>query len=449
MSKKKIIIITFLILFLFYFLISYIFFNSNFISETSLKIIEKTRVFYEYNNLENLDLFYPFTPFLVNILFRNILISKAFIGAFVVTFMIFFVNNHLITKTLKIGIPILLVLSPSLIYMINYKSETMLYSFFIILSFYYLLQFTHSESSFYIFMFGLFMGFSIFTHVEIILFLPFLFFILFLIFFNLKNAINYLFISIFPMIFFLFSLFYLNFIYNGTFNLLNFIIKDFEIYNFFNIWKYFSYEYIIIYIFLYMMIGRFKRFYTSSYFLISISPFIVQLIHIFFDKNLGHFLGIIPLLSFIIIFPYTSYFVNEKKFKYFIIFIGILLTVFGYFKFYNSEIKSESDYLNVLFNKNSVYYTEEYKIILNNIETGKKIITDNNYSYGIIALYDGNLNDFILSYNRIYDLAYSNPKYFSDYIIVSKNLEDTFYNYHNISDFYVIKETKNFYVIKL
>lgn len=258
----------------------------------------------------------PFVPYLMMI---RPVIAASFIAAFSMAFLILFILAYYRTWQVKVFLTLLLMISPSMLFLSLQSPRTMIFIMLNILSFYFLMEFSVKEESFFIMLFGLIFGTLVLVNFHIIILIVFLI-IFFIAFFKKLRVLEYTFVAVFPMLFLFLSWILLNFVFSnqpvaviqGWFDTfspkagLDYLIRFLHSSGFL----------LAIYGFTIVVAGKFIRFFQSPLFFVLIMPWCSLILLGFFnDPDVYVANSKLLLINYIILFPYIGQLLNERRFR--------------------------------------------------------------------------------------------------------------------------------------
>lgn len=258
----------------------------------------------------------PHIPYLL--LIHPVLVAS-FVAAFSMGFLILYILKHYQTVQVKIFLIALLVLSPSMLFLSLQSPRTIVFFMLNILSFYFLMEFSVKEESYFIMSFGLIFGVLVLIDYSIIFSLIFLF-IFFFLFLKKMRVLEYTFVSVFPLVFLFLSWILLNAMFtNDPAATISSWFADFSPANGFRYLVQFLHSsafFVILYWFTLIVVGRFLRFFRSPLFFTLILPWGNLILLGFFHES-GAFLANSKLLliNYIILFPYIGRLMNERRLR--------------------------------------------------------------------------------------------------------------------------------------
>lgn len=440
-----IILIIFLFLFILYFSIAQeIYFKFNYLHYNLLFFAEKALIALQSDfKIENIGFVYPPLSFIPFLLLNDPLIVPSIISGALSTLLIIYLTKTYKPSTLSIISISILLVNPLYIFLATQKFDILLFYILLCFSVLYTIRYIETEYSLYIFISGLLFGIIFFVDFRILFSIPLYIISLFLL--TIKNNINYrlaiILVKISPIIFFLLSWLYLNWIFTG--NPLTFIQSPYSFFRsepvspeliqatgsfiksfYLTVKQLFVNSFLILpYLLVIPYIKKYTTLYALPFFLIYIIPIFITFFSIYFGSFFPYTYSSILFLLFSLIFAFHLKIVNTKKY-----FLTTVISFISSFIFtINSVDFHEQNFVKFLIN----YEISEHinikedkfaaELLIN--QDCKSILTDDAYTFPVIY-FTKNTNAFILPHNYIYNTALSNPVLFAECLLISKNPRD-------------------------
>ncbi|QID33857.1 hypothetical protein [Pampinifervens florentissimum] len=437
--------IVFFILFLLYFYISQeLFFKFDYIHSNLLFFAEKALIAVQSGfRVENIGFVYPpiaFVPFLI---VNDPLLVSPIISALFSTFLITYLIKTYKTDALSILSISIIMLNPLYLFLSSQRFDVLLFYILLSLSVFYTVRHIETKYSLYIFVAGLLLGITFFVDFRSLFVVPVYFISLFLLTSkeNFPYRVAIVVVKITPVVFFLFSWLYLNWIFTG--NPLNFIQSPYSFFRsepvidefiqasgsfirslYLTLKQLFLNSLLILPYFLVIpYIKRFKLLYTTPLFLVYIVPIFVFYFSIYFGMSFPYMYSSVLFLLFSLVFAFYLRIANSKPY----LFSMIIAFLSAFFIPDHSKDLNEKEFIGSLKGRiipERISIKEDRIIAELLIGYGcKKILSDDAYTFPVVY-FTGSSNIFILPHNYTYYTALSNPITFADCMLISRNSKD-------------------------
>ncbi|NIA11067.1 MAG: hypothetical protein GWP10_15400, partial [Nitrospiraceae bacterium] len=378
MKRKEIImLLIFALLFSIYFYISYyLFFGQHYIHPNLIFFAEKALIATKGYppRLENIGFVYPplaFIPFLV---FNNPIVVPALVSALL---SVLFIIKHENAELLDVISIILILFNPLYLFLATQRFDVLLFYYVFLFSIFYILKHIQTQYSIYAFLGGVLLGITFFIDFRSIFVVPL---IVLAIYVEAKGTLPYklsvITVVLTPIVFFLFSWIYLNWIFTGDpFTFIKspysfFHINTAPVYanSLFDSLKY-TMKFLISslpltfpYYLLMPALRRFRLLYSVPLFLIYLSPIFLLFFSVYFNVFFPNYYTAILLLLFAVMF---SIHMNvESKIKKIMLFGFALSFLFSFVLPIHSKDLNESNFVKVLLGKNvnnKIKYDKAFK----------------------------------------------------------------------------------------
>jgi len=382
----------------------------------------------------------PHIPYLL--LIHPVLVAS-FVAAFSMGFLILYILKHYQTLQVKVFLIALLILSPSMLFLSLQSPRTIIFFMLNILSFYFLMEFSVKEESFFIMIFGLIFGMLVLIDFSIIFSLIFLF-IFFFLFFKKMRVLEYTFVSVFPLVFLFLSWILLNTMFtNDPAATISGWFAAFSPKNGFRYLIQFLHSsafFVILYGFTLIVVGRFLRFFRSPLFFTLVLPWCNLILLGFFHES-GAFMANSKLLliNYIILFPYIGRLMNERRLRNIIAFLFLLTLVW---EFVGVRRNTEEDvFFQWLTAQPVVSISQESKSILALFSDQERIWVSDPALYS--ALYHSDdLSRWVLPNHEDHGLVSMQPSLYVGWIFTIGSDQRPY------SDFDLIYESKKYKILQ-
>ncbi len=432
-------------LFILYFYISQeLFFKFDYIHSNLLFFAEKALIAVQSGfRVENIGFVYPpiaFVPFLI---VNDPILVPSIISTSLSTFLITYLIKNYKTEALSILSVSIIMLNPLYLFLASQRFDVLLFYILLSLSVFYTVRHIETKYSLYIFVAGLLLGITFFVDFRSLFVVPVYFISLFLL--TSKEKFPYrvaiLAVKITPVVFFLFSWLYLNWIFTG--NPLNFIQSPYSFFRsepvidefiqasgsfmrsfFLTLKQLFLNSLLILPYFLVIpYIKRFKILYTTPLFLVYIIPIFVFYFSIYFGMFFPYMYSSVLFLLFSLIFAFYLRIANSKPY----LFSMIIAFLSAFFIPNHSKDLNEKEFIGSLKGRSipeRISIKEDRIIAKLLISYGcKRTLSDDAYTFPVVY-FTGSSNIFILPHNYTYYTALSNPITFADCLLISRNSKD-------------------------
>ncbi len=432
-------------LFMLYFYISQeLFFKFDYIHKNLLFFAEKALIAVQSGfRVENIGFVYPpiaFVPFLI---VNDPILVPSIISTSLSTFLITYLIKNYKTEALSILSVSIIMLNPLYLFLASQRFDVLLFYILLSLSVFYTVRHIETKYSLYIFVAGLLLGITFFVDFRSLFVVPVYFISLFLL--TSKEKFPYrvaiLAVKITPVVFFLFSWLYLNWIFTG--NPLNFIQSPYSFFRsepvidefiqasgsfirslFLTLKQLFFNSLLILPYFLVIpYIKRFKILYTTPLFLVYIIPIFVFYFSIYFGMFFPYMYSSVLFLLFSLIFAFYLRIANSKSY----LFSMIIAFLSAFFIPNHSKDLNEKEFIGSLKGRSipeRISIKEDRIIAKLLISYGcKRTLSDDAYTFPVVY-FTGSSNIFILPHNYTYYTALSNPITFADCLLISRNSKD-------------------------
>ncbi len=432
-------------LFMLYFYISQeLFFKFDYIHKNLLFFAEKALIAVQSGfRVENIGFVYPpiaFVPFLI---VNDPILVPSIISTLLSTFLITYLIKNYKTEALSILSVSIIMLNPLYLFLASQRFDVLLFYILLSLSVFYTVRHIETKYSLYIFVAGLLLGITFFVDFRSLFVVPVYFISLFLL--TSKEKFPYrvaiLAVKITPVVFFLFSWLYLNWIFTG--NPLNFIQSPYSFFRsepvidefiqasgsfirslFLTLKQLFFNSLLILPYFLVIpYIKRFKILYTTPLFLVYIIPIFVFYFSIYFGMFFPYMYSSVLFLLFSLIFAFYLRIANSKSY----LFSMIIAFLSAFFIPNHSKDLNEKEFIGSLKGRSipeRISIKEDRIIAKLLISYGcKRTLSDDAYTFPVVY-FTGSSNIFILPHNYTYYTALSNPITFADCLLISRNSKD-------------------------
>ncbi len=432
-------------LFILYFYISQeLFFKFDYIHSNLLFFAEKALIAVQSGfRVENIGFVYPpiaFVPFLI---VNDPILVPSIISTSLSTFLITYLIKNYKTEALSILSVSIIMLNPLYLFLASQRFDVLLFYILLSLSVFYTVRHIETKYSLYIFVAGLLLGITFFVDFRSLFVVPVYFISLFLL--TSKEKFPYrvaiLAVKITPVVFFLFSWLYLNWIFTG--NPLNFIQSPYSFFRsepvidefiqasgsfirslFLTLKQLFFNSLLILPYFLVIpYIKRFKILYTTPLFLVYIIPIFVFYFSIYFGMFFPYMYSSVLFLLFSLIFAFYLRIANSKSY----LFSMIIAFLSAFFIPNHSKDLNEKEFIGSLKGRSipeRISIKEDRIIAKLLISYGcKRTLSDDAYTFPVVY-FTGSSNIFILPHNYTYYTALSNPITFADCLLISRNSKD-------------------------
>lgn len=437
--------VVFFILFLLYFYISQeLFFKFDYIHKNLLFFAEKALIAVQSGfRVENIGFVYPPVAFVPFLIVNDPLLVPPIISALLSTFLIVYLTKTYQPDAISLLIIPILILNPLYLFLASQKFDVLLFYILLSLSVFYTVRHIETKYSLYVFVAGLLLGLSFFVDFRSLFAIPIYILSLFLL--TNRESFSYriaiLVVKITPLIFFLLSWLYLNWVFTG--NPINFIQSPYSFFRsepmtdeftqvsgsfvrslYLTLKQLFLNSLLILPYFLVIpYIKRFKLLYAAPLIVIYVMPIFVVYFSIYFGIFFPYMYSAILFLLFSLIFAFKLRIARLKTY----IFSMIVAFISAFFLPEYSKDLNEKEFIGFIKGRNE----PEHVSIKESILTAEllikykceKILSDNAYTFPVVY-FTGNSNIFILPHNYTYYTALSNPTIFADCLLISKNLKD-------------------------
>lgn len=437
-------LILFFPLFIFYVLISYIFFTEYFYMHPNLLFFaEKALIAIQTGlRLENIGFVYPPFAFIPFLFYNNLYFVPSFVSALLTTFLIIFLlkecqNSHIIL------LPIVFVfLNPLYLFLATQRFDVLMFYIVLTISVIYVIKYLIAGYSLYIFISGILLGLIFFIDFRSVFIVPLY---VLSIFFSTKNkGISYKLaittVIITPIFFFLLSWFYLNWAFTG--NPLDFIENPYSYFRNEHIPEEFTiasgtligsliltikqliinFPLIIPYFVQFLFIRKFKLLFGVPFYLMYILPVFL----LYFSIYYGIFF---PFMHTAVLFQLFSIFFScrMRTIESYPVIISFLISFFFTFllPLYSKDL-NEKFFVGTFLGKTIEDINLKDDLKTSQVIKSSKcelILTDDAYTFPVIY-FSKNINNFILPHNSIFFTSLSNPALFADCLLISRNSKD-------------------------
>jgi hypothetical protein len=438
-------VLIFFLFFAIYLYISYYFFSKqHYIHSNLIFFAEKALVAVKGYppRLENIGFVYPPLAFLPFLVFNNPLIIPSFVSSFLGTLFIWFAIKHKNSYLLDILLLILILFNPLYLFLATQRFDVLLFYCVLSLSILYGLQYIKKKYSIYLFLQGMLLGITFFIDFRSIFVAPI---IIFGIYMTIKGDLPYklsaITVVLMPLVFFSLAWVYLNWIFTG--DPFTFIKSPYSFFrvntvfistnSLFSSLKYgvkiliLSLPITFPYYLLMLLVFRFRKLYSTSIFLIYLSPIFLFFSSIYFNLFFPNYYTAILLLLFAAIF--SMHFLNLKsRLKKTMLFGFAISFLFSFILPVNSKNLNESYFIKVLLGENvnrAIKNDKSFQTaaILKTTKC-KNILTDDTSNFKVVY-FAGKPKKFILPYNYEFSTFISNPQHYADCLLISKSSNDT------------------------
>lgn len=377
------------------------------------------------------------------------------VGGFAFAFLVLFVLENFITRLLRIFLPLVLIFLPSSLFVVTNQPLIALIILFFSLTLYFLLDFYTTQRVFYLFMAAITFGLQFYIQFQFF-WLGLLIILFFLVTYAKSGLIfNYLITTLFPLLFFVLSWFFLIWIFQGNVRL--FAREVFEI-DFQNGVKCLGdcfrenikhrWPIMLFYLFILLKVGKFKNFFLSPLFLSFISPFIMIFILSSSGNSTNSSVFItLSIINLIILFPYLGPLINEKRNKFIMLLFLILILVYDLFSFALMRTGKEGDFFMALEGHYKDTQIEEYRLVAGQLERFSSILTDDMDTFPVLYFFEGD-GKIINEASPLYKSTLVNPSYFTDAYLYMKTQGSQILDIERIADDYPVKvfESEHFVI---
>jgi len=392
---------------------------------------------------------YPQWPSLFSIILSGIVFS----------FLILFVLANFKTRLVRICLPMVLIFSPSSLFVVTNQPLMALIIVFFSFTLYFLLEFYTTQRVFYLFMAAIIFGLQFYIQFQFF-WLGILLILFFVVNYTKTGLIlNYLITMLFPLLFFVLSWFFLVWIFEGDVGLLTREIFELDFQNglkclgdcFQENLKH-RWPVMLLYLFILLRIGKYRTFFRSPLFITFISPFIlIFILGSTGNKTTSSVFITLSLINLIILFPYLGPLINEKRNKIIIMLFLIFILVYDLFSFAVMRTGKEEDFFIALKEDFRDTQIEEYREVASQLEGFSSILTNESITFHVIYFYRGE-GKIITDGSSIYRTTLANPSYFTDAFLYKKEegkkkldierIADDYPKGHFESEHFVILKTK-------
>jgi hypothetical protein len=445
--KSLFVLLTSVVTILGYYHINVYLFSKGFSSSTMLYLGEKALLVFKGNPLtiENLGFIYPPIPYFFVLLFRNPFWATAIVGGICATFFVFYITHHLIHKkksNLFLLTCITFVLaSPMSLFLFSEQLPSILIIAFILFSFQCLYIYFQTSYSIYLFIFGLLAGLLFFVHFEVAFILSIWLFpnITLMLKNKNRNVGSLIIVTYFPLIFFVLSWCYLNWLfmenplyffhywkaalfYDGM-DLKNSIIWPYNMNDLMFIIRNILYTIPLllpygIILFTLIKSNTKKHAVSLSILLFPLFLFVIDFVLMGFIRQTGQHMFMLfiatSLYVFIKVDQLSDYPISAQLFK--VAFFASLCYSFLFPLYIGSS--EEILFTRAYYGYDKFQNLEDEKKLLENISDSGKILLDDNLNYSLVYL-TKDPQRFILPYEHEFETAAAKPIFFVKYIIFS------------------------------
>lgn len=438
-------VLIFFMLFFIYFYISHELFSEFRYVHTNLLFFAEKALIATQNGfrVENIGFVYPPTAFLPFLIINDPILVSSIISAFLSTFLlVYLIKTYTPDTKSLLALPILM-FNPLYLFIASQRFEVYLFYVLLSLSVFYTLRHMETKYSLYVFVSGLLFGLTFFVDFRSIFLIPIYIISLFLLTSggNISYRIAIVVVKITPVIFFLFSWLYLNWIFTG--NPLNFIQSPYSFFRsepvidefiqasgsitkslFLTVKQLFLNSPLIMpYFVVIPYMGKFVLLYAIPTFLIYFMPIFILYFSTYFGTFFPYMYTSILFLLFSIIFAQHLKVVGSK------IYIFSMIIAFSSALFITGHSRDLNEKYFVGFLRGgsiSERVSKKEDIIVADILSRyecRKTLSDDAYTFPVVY-FTGNSNYFILPHNYIYYTALSNPAMFADCLLIVKHPKD-------------------------
>lgn len=449
-KNSLLVVLICVILILGYYQLNKFLFTNGFTSATMIYLGEKALLVFKGNppKIENLGFVYPPIPYFFVLLFRNPLLATAIIGGICATFSLLYIWHHLFLKkhfnSFLLICTIYGLASPVSLYLFSQQLPSILLIALILFSFHFLYIYSQTSISIYLFLFGLLSALTFFIHFEVAIIIALWSIPCSLIISKKTNqhTISLLIVTYFPLIFFVLSWCYLNWLFmeNPVYFFHRWMTALFYegmelkrpiaglhyISNFKSSLKEILFNLPLLLPYSILLFSLIKSKTKKHVVLLSIQlfPIILFLIDIFFKgflRQIGQHFFLIFIATSIYVFIKLDQLkdspISAKLFK-----AGIFVSLCYSFwsPLYLGSVE-EKLFTRAYYGGENFQNLEDEIKLLEKIKDKGKILIDDNSNYPLVYL----ANDpkrFILPYEHEFETVVAKPNFFVEYIVFSDDL---------------------------